>query len=488
MSTSAEDQPTAWSALRRDAVRLFAAFFAVFVLWALTMPLFAAPDEQWHMVNAQGYANLDLTNPFVTDGLPVDAGSCYQFFPEVSAECMTLDWGPPGTEVVSRATDYPPASHLIAALPATVFSGAAGAYAMRVWMAVVVAGVFSWAGALYLRSVPSRRDGVLALALATTPMVAFMSGAVSPSGLTAAATCLCVAATLHARAVGSQRLNIVALIAGLVLVVGSRRDGIVWASVMMISLAPLGWGPLRASWGRQSAKRRATALIGLVAFGALAGPRLVEYGLNFIRRHSIEVAGLRQEARASFRDLGYVRDIIGRFGWLDTRLPNAVYWVAIATVLIWVVSRWIDASGRERWAAGVAVVALFCAPLIIGLFRSPYIQGRYLFPVWCAAMLALGSSVNTRRAGSWRRHFHAPIGLLWGIVHITAWYVTLRRHAVGIDGPWAAWAWDHWSPPVIGTAGALVLYVISIVIVAWVVHTLCRDVRGAARNQRTSLT
>ena len=483
MSTSAEDQPTARSALRRDAVRLFAAFFAVFVLWALTMPLFAAPDEQWHMVNAQGYANLDLTNPFITDGLPVDAGSCYQFFPEVSAECMTLDWGPPGTEVVSRATDYPPASHLVAALPATVFNGVVGAYAMRVWMAVVVAGIFSWAGALYLRSVPSRRDGILALALATTPMVAFMSGAVSPSGLTAAGTCLCVAATLHARAVGSQRLNVIALIVGLVLLVGSRRDGIVWASVVMISLAPLGWSPLHASWRRQSTKRRTTSLIGLVAISALAGPRLIEYALNFIRRHSVDIAGLQQEARVSFRDLGYVRDIIGRFGWLDTRLPDAAYWVATAAVLIWMVSRWMDASGREQWAAGAAVAALFFTPLVVGLFQSPYMQGRYLFPVWSTAMLVLGTSVDAHRPQCWRNYVPALIGLLWGAIHITAWYVVFRRHAVGINGPWAVWLTDHWSPPIIGTTGALVLAFAGSVTAAWNFSTLSREVAERTPHQ-----
>ena len=189
----------------------------------------------------------------------------------------------------------------------------------------------------------------------------------------------------------------------------------------------------------------------------------------------------------SFSDLGYVRDIIGRFGWLDTRLPDAMYWVAIAVVLIWMVSRWVGASGRERWAVGAAVATLFFTPLVVGLFRSPYMQGRYLFPVWCTAMLVLGASAGSWRPRTWQRRVSTPIGVLWGMVQVTAWYVTFRRHAVGVDGPWAAWAWDHWSPPIIGTGGALVLCVISVVVTAWVVHALCRDVRGTARNQRTNL-
>ena len=487
MTISADDHRVPLVPHRNDVIYLFAAFVSVFLLWAVTMPLFAAPDEQWHMVNAQGYARLDLTNPFTTDGIPVDAGSCYQFFPTITASCMELAWETPGTEVISRATDYPPVSHLIAAVPATVVDGVSGAYVMRLWMAAVVAGIFTWAGALYLSSISNRRHGIAALTLATTPMVAFMSGAVSPSGLTAAAASLGVAACLHVRAVGLRHVNTWGLLVASALVVGSRRDGFVWAAVMSISLIPFVWGAVRVSWRRHGLRAKLTAAVAAVALGGLAGRRLVEYGVDFVQRHSVDVSGLRLEARGSFLELTYLRDLIGRFGWLDTRLPNVVYWLVIIAVFVWVASRWMEANAPERWAAGLSIVAIFCAPLIIGIFRSPYMQGRYLFPVWCTAMLVLGATSVQHRTTRWHRVLGIPVVLVWPAVHVVSWYVTLRRHTVGIDGPLVFWRWEDWSPPVIGIAGALLCATMTATIVAWALFSLARRVPNGCEPRRSSL-
>jgi len=450
--------------MRRDAGLLSLIYGPLFVLWALTMPLFAAPDEQWHMVNAQGYAHGDVTNPFVTDGIPVDAGSCYQFMPSVSADCMDLTWGIPGTEIVSRATDYPPASHLIAAIPALFVDGLVGAYIMRVWMALAAAGLFAWAGAVLLRAAPSRRLALTGLLLATTPMVAFMSGAVSPSGITAASASLFAAGAVHIKAVGAGRVGVAAAVTGLGLLVTSRRDGLLWAAVLMIAFAPMAWQPLIGSWRHLRHRTKAATVVGTVVIATVAGPRLIEYGVNFIRRHDINWSDARIEAKGSFTELSYIKDLIGRFGWLDTRLHSFHYIAAILMVLLFVMVACIGAHAVQRWAIGVSIVAIFVSPVIVGLFRSPYMQGRYLFPVWCAALMAAAVTALPERL---RRHVRYGVPILWGAwggVHVLAWYVTLRRHAVGIGGPSTIWDWHAWEPKVVGLSGAAIAAV-SVVIV-----------------------
>jgi len=66
-----------------------------------------------------------------------------------------------------------------------------------------------------------------------------------------------------------------------------------------------------------------------------------------------------------------------------------------------------------------------------------------------------------------RRHVRYGVPILWGAwggVHVLAWYVTLRRHAVGIGGPSTIWDWHAWEPKVVGLSGAAIAAV-SVVIV-----------------------
>ena len=137
---------------------LFVALFPLAAVWAVTNPMFASPDETLHVIRAQSMASGDFSNPFTTDGLPVDSIDCFRFDPEVSAACQDLTWGPDGTERVAPTDGYPPLYHALASVPAFVVSGLTGAYVMRLWMAVIVVAIVAWAGVLVTRPrlVPGR--------------------------------------------------------------------------------------------------------------------------------------------------------------------------------------------------------------------------------------------------------------------------------------------------------------------------------------------
>ena len=68
------------------------------------------------------------------------------------------------------------------------------------------------------------------------------------------------------------------------------------------------------------------------------------------------------------------------------------------------------------------------------------------------------------------------------------WYITLRLHAVGIDGPIAFWLWDGWSPPVIGVAGSALIATLTVVVAAWAGVSLARKVPGREQPTPSNLT
>ena len=122
--------------MRRRWVLLFGALFPLIALWSVTNPMLASPDEPLHIVRAQSISTGDFDSPYTTDGIPIAAIECFRFQPEVTAACQDLTWGTPGTQYDIPTDNYPAVFHMIAAIPAVFTSGLAGAYIMRLWLAI----------------------------------------------------------------------------------------------------------------------------------------------------------------------------------------------------------------------------------------------------------------------------------------------------------------------------------------------------------------
>jgi hypothetical protein len=87
---------------------LVGALLPLTALWALSNPLFAAPDETTHMVRAQSIAAGKFDSPFVTDGLPIEAAVCLVFQYDTTADCQDLTWDEPGTSYPITTDTSPP--------------------------------------------------------------------------------------------------------------------------------------------------------------------------------------------------------------------------------------------------------------------------------------------------------------------------------------------------------------------------------------------
>ena len=213
-------------------IRILIGLLCLQALWALTNPIFASPDETAHIARAQSFASLDFSPPYTTDGLPLDQVNCYRFFANNSADCMDVTWLADGTKVDVATDGYPPLLHIVAGIPHTVTSGLTGVYVMRLWLALITAALFAWAGVLTYRLGRWPFTGFL---FAVTPMVAFVSSTVNPSGITAASAALLVATWLsgHERRTMS-RLDLIAYAVGAIGMIATRRDGVFWLAVLAV--------------------------------------------------------------------------------------------------------------------------------------------------------------------------------------------------------------------------------------------------------------
>lgn len=410
--------------MKRYWLCFFLAVFPPMVVWAVTNPMFASPDEPAHMVRSQGIVRGQLEGPYKVDGIPVDDVWCLAFKPEVSADCMALEWADAPTYEESTATNYPPLFHVLAGLPSLFVHGLLGAYAMRLWMALVCASVLAWAGAILFVHYRSRFV-VLGWVLSITPMVLFLSATVNPSGLSTALASLIWASGM-ALVDGKDgqdgrwlRWVLAGGAMGLLLV---RRDSLIWLGAIGLALLAMRPEVLRQAWTRRRAAV-ATLLIGVIGGSA---------ALWVAPSWSVLSAGNSGRSRwgsIPYDTYTYMRQAVGWFGWLDTPLSDPVMAAALLTLGSFLLLGVVVSTGAIMRAMVVVGASTFLIPLVIAEFRYPYFQGRYYLPLaiggFFLAGRALASASISQRMGTC---LVGMLGILWAMVQAWAVVTNVKRY------------------------------------------------------------
>jgi len=136
-------------------------------------------------------------------------------------------------------------------------------------------------------------------------------------------------------------------------------------------------------------------------------------------------------------DFGYITEMfIGKFGWLDTRLPNYLYWVySIALIAVFLFDN--NYEGRLTTGSRVLLLATF-ALIFLGTYTTFYIiftpvganyisgfQGRYLLPI---IGLLFISGYNKHKLFSFKKiYLLLPI---WAIGGFTTLVTVINRYYV----------------------------------------------------------
>ena len=445
--------------------------------------MLASPDEPLHIVRAQSISRGDLTSPWTSDGIPIDAIDCLRFQSEVTAACQNFEWGPEGKQYDIPTDNYPAAFHAIAALPALFVSGLGGLYTMRLWLAFLAASAFAWAGALLSRpgSGPWRFVG---LCIGITPMVIFSAATVNPSGLASASAALMVAGLLNIKTPYRTDLGVRAAIAvGAVGLALLRRDGLVWLAVIAIVLTPLvGFGGLRR---RLAAVTRAQwAVAGL--FSILVAYALTSWALPTVADFlSARTEGGTDAWEAARSVRSYLFHVIGTFGWLDSPIGEEPFLVAMIVAGSVVLLGIVGSNRRLATSTAVGVSALVLSPIIFGVVRFPYFQGRYMLPLWICVMCVAGASVSSTRVDlELSRRLSRVLLTLWAAVHAVGLVQNLRRYSVGRSGSWGFIFDDDWHPPVMSNLVAVMLLALVMLNAAMSVRWILREVEQAKEGPR----
>ena len=448
---------------------------------------------------------------------------CFAFNEFVPASC-TNDLEPVDGDIPlgTRAADYPVWGHLPAGI-GTFAPASWSGWASRITDAVIpVALVVT---ALW---VASRRGalGVGGALLSITPMAWFMFAVVNPSGLVIAGGFgLWVALTTPVRAGPDRVVGLLAACSWAAMVL-PRRDGMVWASLVVAIAILSGNIDVRAharrlgraggaivvastlatlAWASRSETNAAAALFlaplaPVAAWGARRGwvrlgspSRLVR--LLYIAGWTVAAlgAGLAIMTR---RDDGFDRAVlelvvgrtggdlteaIGLLGWLDTPLPTtAVFaWLVGVGVLVGagiVAARW-DAL---RTAAVILVVGVYASWVLTMLQNDAtgtYWQGRYYLPLLVGIPVVL-SAIQLPDAVSRRIGMAASVIAL--VVSNAAMFAMLRRFGVGSAGSLFPWDWDTYEAPLPPVVVLVVHVAASLGLLWWAFdrHDAARADRG----------
>ena len=413
--------------------RLLIAGFALLTLaWAFTNPPGAGPDEAANYIKAVGVGQGDLLGvrgplppaqaaPFSPDALRLAWSSSTTRWVRVPAHLVPAgftrsdqrDPAMPNQTEPTYVGTYQPFIYLLSGLVTRLAPDPITALLLARLAGALLCLALLAAAARLLAMPGGNRLSLLGLLLAVTPLVIFVTAAVSASGFEICAGICVFAAVLRlARPYAQSRAPLIVLvIAGTVLAL-SRPLGVIWLGLDLALLLLL-VGPSRLA---QDLRRNPR----LTAGGALLLLTAAAIGLGW-------ELGVEPHHHTSLAELVYflpraiallpldLKQAIGIFGWLDSWMPGGAYFLWMAALAALLLGALLIGSRRQRLVLGSLVAANLGVALAIGAaiimpIGSP-LQARYFLafaltiPLYAGEVLALNAgrlrpTTSARLAGA----------------------------------------------------------------------------------------
>jgi hypothetical protein len=390
--------------------------------WSLATPLGAAPDEPEHLIQATAIyrGHFDGPEAPLRYGPAFDGDIAVVVVPQwATSVADPLDWpivpactavacnlaSPPLTSYTmpvkagTQFSNYPPLYYVLVGWPTVLVSGDHALYGVRFVSVVLDSALLALGLALLARY---RRRALLGAMVALSPMVFFICGAVSSSGMEIAAGFAAWCAALCVIEVDPvpRRLALATAVAFVALIL-SRPISPANAAVVVVVAAVL------AGWSRAKAVATDRALRAVWTGGGLA---IVIAGAFFVfARPSLTgpperppLGHLGELWLALHLEPSELRETVGYFGWRQIPAPEWVYVVWVAGVAALVIYAAV-VSPQARRALGVLVLAVVAWPLIFEAPKintvGPYWEGRYWLPIVIGLPLVAATALPRMRRG-----------------------------------------------------------------------------------------
>jgi hypothetical protein len=483
MSPTGELSPRSRAARRWWIVPILA--FLALATWSVSSPVGSSPDDDFHLASiwcGSGIrAGICETAPQPTQRLvptQLVKETCYAGDATRSAACQNRG-DRSGLTATSRGNFngqlYPPVFY--AAM--SVFVGPdidASVVGMRLVNSALFVGLMTGLWVL----LPRRRRSTLvwAAAITTIPLGIFLIASINPSGwaILSAAT-LWIAVLGFYETPGRRRWGLAAIaMLATVIGAGARADAALFAAVgigvavilafartrrfLLDSLLPLGLLVIAGLLYRLGSQSGAgsTGLNGTPPPDFLAAKKLVLQNL-------LDIPDLWA---GSFGRWG--------LGWLDTRVPNWVWFSGIALFAVAVAIGLSSSSVRKYLVVGLVGLAAVLFPLVLQVQTQvpvgAYIQPRYVLPlvVLFAGVVLLRMDAPFPRLH--RVHIVAGIAIL-SAANAISLYTNIRRYVtgttvVGINLD----AGDQWWWP--GAPGPMYLWIAGVAVYTVLIVLLAR--------------
>lgn len=483
---------------RSSTLRTFSTVWGLLSLlcaaWALGTPIAAVPDEPAHLIKAGSVVRGELVGPTGENGQVVSvprwmaathAQACFAFDSSVTAQCADVVIDSP-SEIVSASTTaglYNPVYYAIVGLPSLVFADSRGVFGMRIVSGIATSAFLALSIAI-LAGLPRRRVPLLAAAVAVTPMVLFLGGAVNPNGLEIAATLAAFTGTMALvtnvdRTKLASRAFIVA--ASAAIAVNMRGLSPLWvAFALCVPLILMSRRDLTELL-RRHAVRGMIVAISVATAGALAwtlGSGSLVSGIGAATTSERpEVPFTGASPLLGFYSIidgtfELAANMIGLFGWLDTPAPVAVF--VVWSIFVGILALLAFAALRGRSLA-VAIVLAAGVIILPALVQAAYItgggyiwQGRYTLPVFVCALVGIGMLLGDRDLDlnldvQVRRRLTLALVTLWAAAQFAAFAQSIRRYSVGLLETWVSMLTSpDWQPP----GGVILILAVFGIIVA----------------------
>lgn len=469
-------------------------------LWVLASPLASGADEPAHVNRAASIALGQLLgrppapsteSPVLRVQVPEGVGSlpepiCFIGRPEVSAAC-SVNGGPftpvPRGSEVERATTsgrHPPFYYALVGWPMTLLGEPLGVYASRA-IGAIAGGLFVATAVVVALRRARPRLALAGVLLAVPPMVLHLSGVVNPNGLEAtAAICLWACLLELARDASGPRggrhpswLLAGAGVSGVVMTL-TRPISALWLALALgVAVAVAQRGAVarvlrrRATWWWSGAGLLA-GLASVAWLLVVGDPLLVSTaGAGRGRIGLLDAFGLAYD-----QTLPRAEEMVGVFGWLDTRLPDRVWQGYLWSVGALGAIALVLAGWRARLAVLVLFVAVLVVPAAVEAVRYDDLgliwQGRYTLPLAVGLPLLAGfSAAESRLAVADLVERLAPLAWLPAVgANIIAFAYAIRRYAVGTSAPFDL-SMDGWVAPVEPVVLIALFATVEAVLLAW---------------------
>lgn len=485
--TSAKDA-RAKRSLRKTTLWTFVWAFASFTVWSLASPLWSTPDGQAHDLMAY-HAVRDLTvepapasmsGTFAITEVPqglADSAASYtcQAWQTVPADCVvdvTDDQTP--VKVLNPAGRNVPTYYVATGWPSLLVPLTLAVWADRLAAAALAALFLAWAASAALTRA-RRSVAITGVAVAGTPMVMYLGGALNPNSLEiTAGMAVAACSVVFLREGGESWLGRVMFRRTLIAVavmVSIRMLAPVWVIAWLAAFALLA---TRKHWA-YAFSRRGLPWVGLavagvvlqvwwtLSAGMLANPGQPKYD-----------NGMLTNLYLSMRQINYftLTQQVGMMGWLDTPLPADVYAaVPLISLAVGAVAL-VIVTGRQRQAVLVLLAAQYVLPIVVQAVQyntnGLIWQGRYTLPLTVMVPIFLmmfaadrWQAPDVSRGLTERLERFYPLGIVvLALAHLHGLYGMLRRYVSGYYG--SSVLSGAWQPPF----GALTLLVAQTVLLA----------------------